>query len=447
MTIRNVDETAFLRTIASRPATIRYLSNPSPRFLAKCLVKNCEVADYMESSLFSLELLEIYAEELINHVGEYRRQNDQAQGILKFPSDTRVSLSPDKVEKLVHKYPYTIDYLPSASYQLWLEHTEEKKFEFEKIPVRHRTYELLGLFYSESYELPDGYLNDTVVDIALDKNPDVILHLTKQFKTADRFKRAFKAKSEISVDERDIPRNSKFWDQELANLAYKYQWNIRCIPSKFITKQMCLEVLSNIAALIEYIPKRYIDEDTVLVAMSSGILTGSAVIPESLLTEELLIKLAELDAQSGSGHGIQSFYRLKGWTTSWNTQIEELWVKVLKIYPRGLTFIDKNSQSDAIITAFLENAPIELVDDLVSYINLRKLKKEHVPFLIGSKDQTILDLITTKLTTKSKKERNTEAIVKIQENVKEQPCVQVDMTDSEFLEGFFHSAPPTLKGK
>jgi hypothetical protein len=157
-------------------------------------------------------------------------------------------------------------------------------------------------------------------------------------------------------------------------------------------------------------------------------------IPKKYLTESFLLKLAERDVQnkSNSCFGISNYWQIK--------EIKDgQWIKILKICSKALRLIEKNKQTDAMINTFFENASVEVIDHLAQYINLSRIKKEHVPYMIGTTVSLFQDIITRKMTKKPKRNLSKEVQewqipVKNQAAVPTSDLVGIDLTDSEYLD-------------
>jgi hypothetical protein len=179
---------------------------------------------------------------------------------------------------------------------------------------------------------------------------------------------------------------------------------------------------------IQDIPTEHIDEDVVLIAMTSRDLRNyKQYIPSKYLKSSFLLKLAQADAQSENKEcfGVSNYRIIK--------QVQPDWVTVLKVCPKALRLIEKSDQTDEIIKAFFENASITVIDSLKNHINLSRLKKEYTPYLIGTEQKVFQDIITRKMVKKPRKDLSKE-IQTVASPQASESSVGVDLTDAEYLD-------------
>jgi hypothetical protein len=139
--------------------------------------------------------------------------------------------------------------------------------------------------------------------------------------------------------------------------------------------------------------------------------------------------LAALDKENEhqKPFGINNYRHCKG--------IEEKdWVEVLKICPKAIQLIRKENQTDDMINAFFENVDIATLDKVHASINIARIKKEHVPYLIGSQIKFLQDIVARKMIKKARKDLSKEVRAITAPMVKQSETVGVDLTDPEYLD-------------
>jgi hypothetical protein len=421
--IRSFDKDKFITILQDRPATIRCLQKPDDKYLARCLNANARVVGFTDTSWLTLPVLQ----ELLSL---FLKSSYASWGILdSFPRPVLDSLPLKDLRKLCDKHESLVLKFPNAPYDLFLKYVtrEHSNPDFKEIPEQHRTEELLAELFANNYSsggIPDESFTDRIVDVALDKKPSCINYIPIKFLTRDRLTKAFQKEPSLGLSRDDIPPET--WNQELADLATADGNNISRIPNAFITKPMCLRSVSGYG--IQDIPTEHIDEDVVLIAMTSRDLRNyKQYIPSKYLKSSFLLKLAQADAQSENKEcfGVSNYRIIK--------QVQPDWVTVLKVCPKALRLIEKSDQTDEIIKAFFENASITVIDSLKNHINLNRLKKEYTPYLIGTEQKVFQDIITRKMVKKPRKDLSKE-IQTVASPQASESSVGVDLTDAEYLD-------------
>lgn len=404
------------------------MQKPDANFLAQCLMCNAKILQYMDQTWLTLPVLQALVRELI--LAKTNRFYLIFNLISSFPQEVRDSLPIPELRKICQYDITVITKFPKAPYDLFLIYASQEEYAgYEEIPVQYRTEDLfLALFTRcpQNGTLPAEAFTDYIVDKAIEKNPKCIDYIPTKFLTHDRLTKAFNKKPDLNLSsEKNIPETC--WDQALADLVTATGDNIYCIPDKYITRDMCIRAI-NFGQEIQFLPRRFRDEDMYVeyLAQSYRPINMDRGLPTSIFKPSLLLKLAKKDAEIN-----KSCWGVKNYVASTSVP-PPLWIKVLKICPYALKHLPKEDQTPEIVKTFFETAPVQLIDELYTFINLGRITKDLVPLLIGTKVKVFQDLITRKMTSKPRprkdKEPEPEKVSKASSE-----SVTVNMTDSDYL--------------
>jgi len=429
--IRTFTKSKFLEILQDHPVNIRRLEKPAPEFIAKCIIYNPKTMQYINPDWLTLPVLQALIPKIISV-----RWCERYYLIAEFSQEVRDSLPEPELRKLCLENPKSVTEFPKASYDLFLFHAKRNEYvNLQEIPTQYWTEELiLAIFIKNPYNnsLLENLFTDNIVDKALEKNAESINRVPKKYLTNNRLTKAFTKEPDLELDvDRFAVRMQDCidcWDQPLADMATARGLNMGYIPYKFITKDMCKRAVLNSG--LERIPPPFRDEDVVAIYMCSSAIITEKFIPLNFLKPSFLLKLAKMDQESDKVcFGIKHYYFLKEITA-------DQMLEVLKICPKAIQCISKENQTSAIVNTFLETAPIEVIDKMHPFINLARITKDQVPFLVGSTIKLFQDIVTRKMAPKPRAQKHNEEELKV---LKESPkvfsedTVAVDLTDSDYL--------------
>ena len=450
--IRTLTKDLFKKIIYDRPAQIRHLQKPEPAFIADLLHRNYDVMDYIDKSWLTLEVLEKYCKPMTlkekKETGYhgYHTFYTYEKVIRCFRDDIRTKISLDLLKKMCINSPAAVLSFPEiATYDMILGYVNHPNVNpsYEDIPERFRTEPMLAALLtarvSYSNIIPDEAYTDGIVDLALSLNAEILNQIPIRFITLARVQKAFQ--TTLRELTRDIPAEALTPDLVTQIVSFEgFGGNISHLPKELRTKADCLIAVKDDGMNICYVPKPLVDEEMLLIALSTkSFLSNKFEFIPPLLREQIkksnkfLFTIAQIDASSSEKHciGIENCRVIR-------PILPETWVKVLEICPKALYLIEKTDQTDAMINAFFQNASLETIDHLHPKVNLQRLKAEHVPFLMGTTVPLFKDFITRKMQRKPKKNNSKEALkvaAKIESgNVEMGDSVAVELTDGEFLE-------------
>ena len=271
------------------------------------------------------------------------------------------------------------------------------------------------------------------MDKAIEKNVECINRVPEKFITNARLTKVFSKEPNFELAIGDFSKKLDCWDQPLADLATARGLNMGYIPDKFITKDMCKKTV--LKSGLNHIPLQFRDEDIIAIFMCSfsttHMISKPSEIPLKLLKPSFLLKLAKMDEESKNSlcFGVKNYSYFRGISP-------DQWLEVLKICPKAIQCIPKDMQSSAIVNTFLESAPIEVVDKMHPFINLARITKDQIPFLVGTTVKLFQDIITRKMAPKprsQKYEAEELKTLKASPKVISEDTVAVDLADSEYL--------------
>ena len=434
--IRTFTKSRFLEILQDHPVNIRRLEKPAPEFIAKCIICNPKTIQYIDPDWLTLPVLQSLIPKIIE--AKYER----FYLIASFSQEVRDSLPEPELRTLCQENANAVQNFPKAPYGLFLNHAKRSEhIDLKEIPSQHWTEDLICTIFTRhphNNSLPKDCFTDSIVDKALEKNVECINHTPKKFLTNPRLTKVFTKKPDLELEVNEFECTSRklqdcidCWDQPLDDLATARGMNMGYIPNKFITKDMCKRAVLDSG--LKYIPFQFQDEDVVAIHMCASNVAwmDQDPIPLKLLKPSFLLKLAKMDEESDrtTCFGVKSYSHLKEITP-------DQWLKVLKICPKAIQRISKEKQTPVIINTFLEKAPIEIIDKMHPFINLARITKNQVPFLVGSTIKLFQDIVTRKMAPKPRAQKHNEEELKV---LKESPkvfsedTVAVDLTDSDYL--------------
>lgn len=424
--------------MADRPASIRHLKNFDDNFIARCLHLNSKVYNFIDKKLLTLTVLQ----DLINRMcNEKNKRYGHTYPLEHFSQYIRDSLPEKYVRKLCVVHPQAVTLFSKVSYDLYKAYALDRNtyLDYKDIPEEHRTEELLAGMLSEKprLDIPEEVFTDSLVDKILSMNSSCCINFVPvNFITHDRLVQAFTKQPKMELT-RNVPVDA--WcknqvpDLDLIKLAATNGCNLEYIPEEFITREMCLEVVKEIGTRIKLVPKKLRSKEIVLEAMCSCSLSNiKECIPVNILTRPFLIELAKRDAVSNESKtltrdwcfGIKNYQLVKTIDT-------DEWVDVIKVCPSAIILIEKLLQSDAIMKTFFENASISVINKVINFLNLAKIKKEYIPYCIGSDVKVLQDIMERKMSYTPKK-RNAKPVAPALELISGTDVVGVDLTDAEY---------------
>ena len=422
--LRSLTKDQLIKILCDRPATIRNLQKPDDRFIARCLWANKRVFDYIDASWITLPVLQAYLSLV---------KNSYFYELSRFPLSLRAQLPEADIRKACEKQDGAVVYFPTAPYDLYLKFAQipHHYVGLDSIPEQYHTEEMICTLFSihpnhGNWSDYQGFTN-AIVDRSLEMNPDCINFIPQEYVTTARLKYVFQKDKDLQLHY--MPETA--WDAELAFMATTGNArNLRHIPAQFVTKEICLRAILNNPEDIADVPTKLIDEYLALTAMSSGAMTNTVkYIPPKYMTTALLMKLAERD--NNKSYNALTCFGIQNYLLCKEVSSEE-WVAVLKICPRALGHIAKEKQSDEMISVFFQSASLELIDFLHNKINLARIKKEHAPFLIGSKQKLFQDLVTRKLAPPERKPKGKVESVPVLQGKSTGDLVSLNLTDAEY---------------
>jgi hypothetical protein len=255
----------------------------------------------------------------------------------------------------------------------------------------------------------------------------LVKELPEKVRTINVYKEAFRNNPNIYLGIQKI----KFCDKELAELITSLGNNLDVIPEELKTKEICRRCLLSYSNNINYIPSHFIDED--MIANYYASLGNESYVEErerekmknlseKFLGTSLILKIAQIDQKNyDKGHRSRG---LSLYLETYPKIKKDLWPQIIKVSPISLKLLSKTQQTDEIITIFFQNASLDLIEELAEYIHMKKIKKEHVPFLVGTECLALQEII----------ERTIGKTVSNSFQTPSEDYVIINMSDSEFLD-------------
>lgn len=421
-------EKDIIQIVAQKPAFIKKVVDINEDLLFKCIKRNTYCATYLEDKLKTSSLLSHLLKEQVKPFISF---------ISSFPQEIRDTI-PDE---LLKTHLTAIRYFPKASYDTWLEAAKCSLHEskpnciecLEDVPEQYRTKELLAYIFgtrgSTIGRTPCGgmvesdwnkLLDEELIGLILKLDPNKMTEIPERFYTRERLKRYFYDRSVSYYPLLNIKED--LWDEELILLAIKRNPDyIYKIHPKLITEAMWASIVDYRGSNIEKVPNKYLNQDMIINSFKDiNDFWYNFTIPKRLKSKAFLIKVAELDKADEENN-----YNLKR-LSCYSLENEADRITAIKVCPKALSLVAKENQTEKIINTFFLNTDIETLDNVAKHICLNRIKKEHIPFMLGTQNKLLQNIIHKKSI------KQTRAIIPETVLPKGETCYTVNLNNSEY---------------
>jgi hypothetical protein len=184
-------------------------------------------------------------------------------------------------------------------------------------------------------------------------------------------------------------------------------WNLMFVPEALKTPELCKIVVENYGRALDYVPEALKTPELCKIAVEQH---GWALeyVPEALKTPELCRIAVEQYGQAlqfvPEALKTPELYKLSVKNSSFALQYVPNQKSFLTTYPEFLPkyfeITDKKKQDPNLISLLIQTANNKVIDEIGNKINLYKIRKKDLPFLVGCQNKAITDFLNKKFKTK-----------------------------------------------
>jgi len=365
----------------NRPALVKNIPNLTEDFCIEAIesIRSRALVKFYECLPIEMKTLKV-SKAYVNR--------NQIEGV----PDAIKKLFPEKLRKYIIKNVAwsgrAIESLPEPTSSEWLIAIKSGYNNIEKIPKELYSQEFILTLIKQGKvsmrgikEIAEPFWTPDFALACIKEDVEAIKILPTHLITGQIFDIAVQV---IDLSEIKIPEN--IWNQDRANEAVESDaYNIRYLPKQYITESLC-ERAAEKGAAFEGLPfKTY----PVLVAFVTSISKYYSYKEE---LKEKIKKLApdydqfilDVTQKAKTPQAILYLdYLIK----------DDLWPKILKIAPESIKLIEKENQTEDMISAFFSVATPEIIDANAPALNLGKIKATHAPLLISCNHPIILGIV------------------------------------------------------
>lgn len=187
-----------------------------------------------------------------------------------------------------------------------------------------------------------------------------------------------------------------YWTDDIAMIALSRNGDVREIPKKYVTKDICLELIKRQPSCICILPDSLKgDIDIGLVALKQGYVNYE--IKSSIESNvDNMMKIAALGCRAMEAL-CKTFYisQSNSYLKLTEEQMGSIWEEAVKSDYQCIKLIPKPQQTRAIVKAFIMSCPQDKMDEMVTYLNKQYISKDLAPLLINV--PSLHDLVKGKL--------------------------------------------------